>query len=172
MLCPICDAENIEGIDICAECGFSLTAVEPPTNDVARSVASHPISALCPRAPVCVSPTDSVQAVIAKMASHGIGCVLVTEGESLAGIFSERDVLTRVSGTPARLSDPVRDVMTPRPFTIAGRDCIGYALQAMDLGGYRHLPIVDDSGRPTGMISIRDIVRFIAVYYAKSRGTV
>jgi CBS domain-containing protein len=98
--------------------------------------------------------------------------VLVTEGDSLAGIFSERDVLTRVSGTPARLSDPVRDVMTPRPFTIAGRDCIGYALQAMDLGGYRHLPIVDDSGRPTGMISIRDIVRFIAVYYAKSRGTV
>ena len=172
MKCPICQAENIEGIDICAECGFSLTAEEPTANDVARSVAAHAISVLCPRAPVCVAPTDSVQAVIAKMSNQGIGCVLVTEGDSLAGIFSERDVLTRVSGIPARLSEPVSEVMTKRPFTIAARDSIGYALQAMDLGGYRHLPIVDDCGHPTGMISIRDIVRFIAVYYAKSRGTV
>jgi CBS domain-containing protein len=60
-------------------------------------------------------------------------------------------------------------VMTPRPFTIAAKDSIGYALQAMDLGGYRHLPIVDGASKPVGLISIRDIVRFLAVYYAKSR---
>lgn len=172
MKCPFCDAENIEGIDICDDCGFSLTAVEPPVNEVARSVAAHPIGVLCPRTPVCVAPTDTVQAVIARMADHGIGCVLVTEGRTLAGIFSERDVLTRVTSSPARLSEPVKSVMTPRPFTIAARDSIGYALQAMDLGGYRHLPIVDESGQATGMISIRDIVRFIAVYYAKSRSTI
>jgi CBS domain-containing protein len=103
------------------------------------------------------------------MADHGIGCVLVLDGESLVGIFSERDVLTRVTSQPTRLKEPVRAVMTPKPFTISANDSIGYALQSMDLGGYRHIPIVDGAGKAVGLISIRDIVRFLGVYYAKSR---
>ena len=41
----------------------------------------------------------------------------------------------------------------------------------MDLGGYRHLPVVDDDARPIGVISVRDILRFLCVRFAKLRTT-
>ena len=62
--------------------------------------------------------------------------------------------------------------MTSAPVTVSQDDSIAYALHAMDLGGYRHLPVVDEDGRPTGIISVRDILRFLCVRYAELRTSV
>ena len=59
--------------------------------------------------------------------------------------------------------------MTRSPMTITKKDSIGFALQSMDLGGYRHLPIVNSSNIAVGIISVRDILRFLGVKYAQSR---
>ena len=59
--------------------------------------------------------------------------------------------------------------MTDTPVTISQDDSIAYALHAMDLGGYRHLPVVDENNRPTGIISVRDILRFLCVRFAELR---
>ena len=56
---------------------------------------------------------------------------------------------------------PIAEIMTPSPVTLDARDSIAYALHAMDLGGYRHMPIVDEEGRPIGIISVRDILGFL-----------
>ena len=55
---------------------------------------------------------------------------------------------------------PVRDYMTPNPETVKLTDPLGFALHKMDVGGYRHLPVIKD-GHLLGMISVRGMLRHI-----------
>jgi len=93
------------------------------------------------------------------MASENVGIVIVLDGDRLAGVFSERDVLRRVVDRgldPARTA--VGDVMTPE-IVVADVD-EGYqtAMRRMDHANIRHLLVVS-GGRPTSMLSIRDLIR-------------
>ena len=75
------------------------------------------------------------------------------------GIFSERDLLTKVADpTWNHLSRPVQDFMTADPETVRPTDTLAFVLHKMDVGGYRHLPVLKD-GQPLGMISVRDMLR-------------
>jgi CBS domain-containing protein len=75
------------------------------------------------------------------------------------GIFTERDVLWRVVPRAVDLdATPVSEVMTRDPETLPADCQMAQALRTMALGGYRHIPLVDDSGRPTGLVSMRQIV--------------
>jgi CBS domain-containing protein len=103
------------------------------------------------------------------MGEANVGCVLVEKEGALLGVFSERDVLNRVVGEPERLQSPVSEFMTRAPATVTRRDSIAYALQTMDLGGYRHLPIVNSSQIAIGLLSARDILRLLCIRYAQSR---
>lgn len=169
MKCPDCGFKNVDGSDECQSCGSSLSNFDPQGNEVEQSITSHPISVLCAREPICVSPKALVRDVVAQMSEKKIGCVLVEEGGRLLGVFSERDVLNKVAGDQVRLERPVSEFMTAAPTTVTKRDSIGFALQAMDLGGYRHLPVVNSSSIPVGLLSTRDILRFLCVKYAQSR---
>ena len=90
------------------------------------------------------------------MQQHRVGAILITEGERLAGIFTERDALFRVI---AAGRDPsvtrVADVMTREPRTISPDRPFGHALHLMYEGEFRHVPVVEN-GRPIGMVSARD----------------
>ena|SRR5438309_5404168 len=169
MKCPDCGHDNVSGADECQECGGSLWGFEPQGNEVEQSLVSHSISVLCPREPVCVHPDTPVREVIGEMAQKKIGCVLIEENADLLGVFSERDVLNKVSLDPDNLDRPVAEFMTGSPATATKADSIGFVLQTMDLGGYRHLPIVNSANIAIGIISARDILRFLAVRYAGSR---
>jgi CBS domain-containing protein len=83
---------------------------------------------------------------------------MIGEAQSLTGIFTERDLAFKVIAA-GRDPDTVRlaDVMTRNPDTLRPEDSPHDALQRMSQGRYRHLPVVDDSGRIVGMVSIRDI---------------
>ncbi|HEY3967364.1 MAG TPA: CBS domain-containing protein [Planctomycetaceae bacterium] len=170
MKCPDCGHESVPGADECQGCGGSLWGLESQGNEVEQSIAAHPISVLCPREPVCVTPETPVSEVLAAMAAKHIGCVLIEENANLLGVFSERDALNKVSLDQKNLSRPVGDFMTASPATATKSDSIGFVLQAMDLGGYRHLPIVNSANIAVGIISSRDILRFLAVKFAGSRG--
>lgn len=170
MKCPDCGFDNVAGSDECQECGGSLVAFDPQGNDVERSLVTHPISVLCPRAPIVVSPATTARSAIAQMAEHGIGCLLVEEGANLVGIFTERDVLNKIAGDARALDQPVARFMTRNPATVTRKDSIAFALQTMDLGGYRHLPIVNSAGIAIGLLSVRDILRFLCVKYAQAGG--
>lgn len=124
------------------------------------AILSKPIGALEPRPPVCVKPDANLREAIEAMNAVKVGCVLVTHGETLAGILTERDILRHVVGK-LELDTPVSAVMTRDPETVRMDDGIALALNKMSQGGYRHLPVVDEAGRPTGMLSVRDFVHFI-----------
>lgn len=170
MKCPGCGCENVEGVDECDECGSPLAGLDPMGNEVEQSLATHPINALCPREPICVAPETPVREVISQMATRKHGCVLVEKGAELLGVFSERDVLNKIAGKPGSLDRPVSDFMTAAPMTVTKRDSIGFSMQTMDLGGCRHLPIVNSANIAVGLLSARDILRYLSVRYARSRG--
>jgi CBS domain-containing protein len=89
-----------------------------------------------------------------------VGCVLVTQGDRLVGILTERDVLKKVVGK-FELDNLVERFMTKNPETVRMDDGIAYALHKMHIGGYRHIPVIDNEGRPVGVISVRDLLKFI-----------
>ena len=98
------------------------------------------------------------------------GCVLVTEDGTastrLIGIFTERDVLYRIvdrGRNPAVI--PLGDVMTPDPQAVPDEASIAWILNQMAVGGFRHIPVVDDAHRPVFVISIRDVVQFLVDFF-------
>jgi 2-oxoglutarate/2-oxoacid ferredoxin oxidoreductase subunit beta len=117
-------------------------------------------------APIVVEPAATLAEVLRLMRESRRGCVLVARDGRLAGIFTERDVLVKIAGNPIRLDrTPVSDFMTPDPETLPADSGIGYALNKMVVEGYRHIPLVDDQGRPTGVVSMRDLIEHISSFY-------
>lgn len=106
---------------------------------------------------ITLKPETSVLEAAETMAEHHIGAVLVCRDEGLAGIFTERDVLTRVV---AKGLDPkktkVSEVMTSNPDTVGPQDVAMTALQKMAERGYRHLPVVEGE-KVIGIVSQRDL---------------
>jgi CBS domain-containing protein len=129
---------------------------------ITHGLMTAPIHALHPRAAVCVPLEASVAQAVDQMNQDKIGAVLVADSDRLVGIFTERDVLTKIAGRGLDFNKIfVRDYMTRDPEALTGEHKVAYALNKMVIGGYRHVPIVDQAGRPMGMLSVRDIVEFI-----------
>lgn len=167
MICPDCGHDNIAGDDLCDACGQPLTNIDLSASEVERTITRKTIRSLSPPAPISITPKTTVGDAIQTLVEKRIGCLLVENGEELVGIFTERDVLNRVSETPAVMDRPVEEFMTKTPTTVRVDDSIAYALHAMDLGGYRHLPVIDGQGKPTGIISVRDILGYLCDRFAE-----
>ena len=126
----------------------------------------EPVSVLQPVSPVCAEVGTSIGEVVRRMQEFRIGCVLIVSQRKLAGIFTERDLLLKVLGSNCDLeATPVDEFMTRAPEAIRPVDSIAFALNKMSLGGFRHVPIVDDTERPVGIISVKDIVDHIAEFF-------
>lgn len=110
-----------------------------------------------------VKSTDTVHEAVRAMCSRGCGAVLVAEGAELIGIFTERDLTMRVvcEGRDAELTE-VRDVMTRRPEVLRESDTLGQAFRMLVVGGYRHVPVIDEIGRATNVVSVRRIIEHVA----------
>jgi CBS domain-containing protein len=142
-------------------------AIAEEQADEGRWVEAHvlgrPIGSLPDlRDPIQVERNATLRSVIDRMNHERIGCVLVVENGRLVGVFTERDVLTRVIGTGVDINrTAVGDFMTPDPECLTLDDGIAYALNKMTVGGFRHVPLVDADGRPTGVVAMRHIVEFL-----------
>ena len=126
----------------------------------------EPVTILPARKPLLFSRSDSVTEAVRAMQGEHRGVVLVTEDGTPAtrvtGIFTERDVLFRIvdgGRNPAVL--PLSAVMTPDPECLQDRQTIAEALRMMSVGGFRHVPVVDERGMPVFVVSVRDVVQFL-----------
>ena len=172
MICPYCQAENIEGADECVDCGESLIdlSVRVPASSVEADLLRDRIERLWPKSPSTVTPDTPVGQVLKKMVGETIGCVMVVDVGKLVGIFSERDALMKLNVDAAKfMNRPIAQFMTPNPVTLETSDKIAFALQKMNVGGYRHLPILFN-GKLAGVISIRDILRYLTERIAAAAG--
>ena len=147
MNCPYCGTENLDGVDDCAECGQPLSDAHlaDPSTAVEQGLLTDHVDVLSPREPIAISAQTAVRDVLRMLVDRGIGCVIVTDEGKPVGIFSERDALVKLSTNAAALGDrPVSEFMTTALETLEIGAKVAFAVQRMEVGGYRHLPIVGD----------------------------
>jgi CBS domain-containing protein len=133
--------------------------------ELARNLKIESVARLHPTAPRQVEATRTVAETVELMRRDGVGCLLVVQDAKLIGLFTERDLLTRVLAPGKPLGIPVRDVMTPDPVTVEPKDSIRTAVKRMQSGNYRHLPVVDDANRPVGILSAKRIVHYLVEHF-------
>jgi len=114
---------------------------------------------LCDKQPAVVPPESSVAEAIRLMLAHRVGAVVVVDANRVAGIFTERDVLRKLA-LSGRDPEKVRvsELMTTPVETAFPQASPGDALVSMLQHHFRHLPVVDSSGRLRGVLSLRDLL--------------
>jgi CBS domain-containing protein len=133
--------------------------------ELARNLKVDSVSRLRPMPAICLPPETSVADAAARMRLHGVGCVLVCRDERLVGLFTERDLLRRVLAAGRPLTSSLADCMTTDLEVVRPKDAVASAVRRMQEGGYRHLPVVDESGRPVGVLSVKRIVHYLVEHF-------
>lgn len=106
-----------------------------------------------------VPPTASVSELVAALAEHNIGAMVVLDGETVVGIVSERDVVRELKHLGGELlTSPVSKIMTTSVFTCAVDDTVDGLGSTMTERRIRHVPVLTD-GRLVGIVSIGDVVK-------------
>lgn len=114
--------------------------------------------------PLCVEPEVPVRDVLERLKECQKDSILVSEGGKLVGIFTERNAL-QLLAAEADLDRPIRSVMTDTPVTISIHDTVGTAIHKMAVGGYRRLPMLDETGRPVGILKVPHILHYLVEHF-------
>jgi len=125
---------------------------------------------LAPSEPIRLPADATVHDAIGVMVAQHRAAVVVVDGEGrLIGIFTERDVLIRVLGEGR---DPrttaLSAVMTGRPEALSPQDRICFAVNRMSTAGFRTIPLVDAEGRPIGIVTVNDVVKWLAEIFPEA----
>ena len=117
---------------------------------------------------VQISGDPTVAEVLAALReARASAALIVDEGGRLEGIFTERDVLLKVADDQARLTAPVRELMTPDPQAVSPDDTAGHALHFMREGHYRNVPVLDGDGRVVGNLSQHAVIRYLTDHFPR-----
>ncbi len=134
--------------------------------ELTRNLKIDSVSRLRPAEPHALTGGCPIAEAVARMREHRASCLLVcdTTGK-LVGVFTERDLLRRVIAAGRSWATPLHEVMTPDPECVAEKDPVRAAIGLMQRGGYRHLPVVDEAGRPVGVLSVKQVVHYIVEHF-------
>jgi len=133
------------------------------TQGLARSVMENDLAQVKQEEILTAHPDEPVLDVIERMKQANRGCVLVLDGDNLAGIFTKREVLRKVAGERVQEAAkvPVSELMTPKPETLRETDSVATAFNRMALGRYTHVPVEKTDGTYT-VIAADDLLKYIA----------
>ena len=128
------------------------------------ALLSDEVRLLAPSEPIRLSPDASVAEAVTRMVdNHRAGVVIVDPAGRLVGIFTERDLLTRVVRQGRELGRTrLEEVMTVDPEALTPDDRICFAINRMHNAGYRTVPLVDADHRPIGVVTVNDVVGWLA----------
>jgi len=160
--CPSCGFENFIGADVCDNCGADIFGVDVPQQAPAfhgQLLGEH-LDRLGAPLPLTVPPETSVDDAIAQMHASETDCLLVVADNELVGIFTDRDAVVKIAGRPTDGLE-IGAFMTHDPVVLRADEPIAVAIHKMAVGGFRHIPIVED-GRPTGVVTARDVFHHLA----------
>jgi len=145
-------------------------ALEPDEENIEMGSAvqiNDPISSLGLKLPLMIEMGTNMKNALEILQGKEQNCILIVENNILKGIITERDILLKVTGKGFDLDlVTVDEFMTETPEYLSPEDPLAYALNKMHVGGFRHVPIVNDSMEPVGLISISNIISTIADYFS------
>lgn len=154
--------------------GWPITAVDytPGVTDLTeRAVASRvpglideKLKNLARRAPLTVAPGTSLQVCLERIRQAGTGdSVFVTNPAGhLLGVLTERDIFARLTGPGADLDQPVERLMVDHPNTLHLDQPIRRAIELMQTGRFRNVPLVDSDGVLVGVVRPVDVLKYLA----------
>ena len=164
LICPDCGHANLAGADACEECRQSLaaSATSRPPAGLRRTLLETTIGELQPALALTVAPSDAVIGVIKKMRDRKVGSALVVEDDRLVGVFTERHIVTRLTGLePGHVEGmAVSEVMSREPKPLREDDTLAFVVHRMAIDNVRHVPI-EHAGRPLRFISVRRVLQFL-----------
>lgn len=113
-----------------------------------------------------IPPTMPIHEAVEKLADLHVACLLVAENDKLLGLFSDRDVLSKVAFEFDTIKDkPVSEVMTEKPIYVYENDSAVAALSVMAMCGYRHVPVMDLNDNLVGIISPQRVTDFLQEHF-------
>ncbi len=126
------------------------------------------IASLVAKDILCAGPDDSVASAVRIMSERDVGAVLVMSEGRLEGIFTERDVMKRVlaPGLDPH-STKLSEVASAQPMTIGESASVRECAYLVRDNNFRHLPVLDESGKVVGMISTRDFLKDLAAGFER-----
>src|SRR2546426_6098176 len=134
--------------------------------DGLRKARNQRVSVLRTDDYIAVSPHTPLSQAIEAMKNDEGGCVIISDDGRVAGIFTERDLLTKVLGEEVDLESPISDWMQPVVETLSSEATIGDAVRLMNEKSFRNIPLVKQ-GELVGSISVFDIITYLAECYPK-----
>ncbi len=109
---------------------------------------------------ITVRPNATVLEVVELLKEYNLGAVVVSrDGREVSGIVTERDIVRRLLEGTDFLTGPVSEIMTTEVQTCTAQDSVRSLMTIMTEQRIRHLPVVDDHGRLSGIVSIGDAVK-------------
>jgi CBS domain-containing protein len=128
------------------------------------SVTDERLRVLSRREPVTVPPGTSLAECIAAIQRTGTGdSVFVTDGDGrLAGVLTERDIFGRIVGGDVDLDQPVETMMTTKPHHLHLDETVRDAIDLMQTGRYRNVPLLDEEDNLIGVVRPQDILKYLA----------
>ncbi len=135
--------------------------------DLKTHLTSDTLDQLGMEEPCCVEPSAPLGEVLEQLQQRRAGSALVCREGRLVGIFTERDAL-RLLAQGAELSQPIQAVMTPNPVSLPASATVADAIRTMSQGGYRRVPVVDELGRPLGVIKVAHIVHYLVDFFPQT----
>jgi CBS domain-containing protein len=147
---------------------FIFDDEHPGPQVLESALANTALSEVVSQPALMVSAETTLADTIHLMQQERRACVLIMQNDRLAGIFTERDILMKVAGQPLDLiHTPVSMSMTADPFTLPADANVAFALSKMVLEGFRHIPLIDDAGRPTAVVSMRNLIEYLGEIYSR-----
>jgi CBS domain-containing protein len=118
------------------------------------------LGSLARKQPVCLDQDTLVtDAVITILESKVGSALLLDQNLKVVGIFTERDYLKHFAkGERDPKSTKLKEVSTMNPVLVTPETTLAYGLNLMSLGGFRHLPVIDETGHAIGVVSVRDVI--------------
>jgi CBS domain-containing protein len=161
MKCPSCGHENLEGYDFCENCLVSLVNSSSTPRFLKSDVLKDPLKNAELRVSPIVKPSATVREAIRAMKEKKMGCLLIVNKQELVGIFTERDLLQKLSFPDDDLDGiKIKEVMTPAPEVLDEEQRISAVLNKMSMGNFRHVPIRKEDGSFT-YFSVRDALQYL-----------
>lgn len=133
--------------------------------DFQLNLDSETVAHAHPADPLIVDAQTPIRAVLELLRDEKQGAALVCSGDgTLVGIWTERDAMRVLSGE-TDLSSAIEQVMVRDPVALSPSDTVGKAISLMASGGYRRLPILDQQGRPTGVLNVDGILHYLIEHF-------
>jgi CBS domain-containing protein len=141
---------------------------QPGADELLSALSKDTLGDVIQQTPLTVEVGATLAEAISRMQTGHCGYLAVLTDGKLAGIFTERDVLMRVAGQPLDLDQAaLESCMTRDPVTLPADSSVAYALNLMVVEGFRHIPIVDDTGRLVAVASMRNLMEYLSDFFSR-----